>query len=506
MSSHWAGPNPVDRSQYPVSVLTRGLAGSLLVLLGGLVVSVLPPSTPVLSIDLLVALRDSELGRIAGLVVVMLGMALLAASWLSVCRHVARSNAAEPEGSLLLVRQAALLWSLPLLVAPPLFSRDGWSYAAQGMMTASGWSPYKFGPGVLTGPIIEAVDPRWMATGTPYGPLPLALGDLASHVTTQPWGLVIAQRLFALVGLVLLAWALPRLAQWTGMNPALASAVVIVSPLMMSTGVGGLHNDLLMVGLMAAALVLGGQRHWVWGALLGGAAAAVKLPGGLVCIGVALASLPVGASMLVRLRRFAAVGAVAVAFLVALGLAWHLGLGWVKALAVPGSVNTPLSLPTVIGGFLDHVAGWLGLGLRQAFLLDLTRNLATLVSFGFAAWVALRWKTGSHASALKAVAAIMGVLLLCSPVVHIWYFLWLLPFVAPLRTSRIGTIAILAVSLILGLAAPLDSSWHGAYEAIVIGSALAAVLVAGLLLTEKSRHRLERIAEADWLLVPADTN
>ena len=482
-------------------MLTRGLAGSLLVLLGGLVVSVLPPSTPILSIELLRSLRDSEGGRMIGLTVVMVGLGMLAASWLSLCRHVARLGDDLAEEALGLVRQAALLWSVPLLIAPPLFSRDGWSYAAQGMMTQLGKSPYEFGPGVLSGPIIEAVDPRWLATGTPYGPLPLALGDMASQVTTHPWGLVIAHRLFALVGLALLAWAVPRLASWTGMNPALATAVVVASPLVLANGVGGLHNDLLMVGLMAAALVLGGQRHWVYGALLGGAAAAVKLPGGLVCIGVALASLPVGVTMLVRLRRFAAVGAVAVGFLVALGLVWGLGLGWVKALAVPGTVNTPLSLPTVVGGFLDAVAGWLGLGLRQAFLLDHTRTVATLVSFTFAVWVALRWKTGSHASALKAVAWIVGVLLLCSPVVHIWYFLWLIPFVAPLRTSRLGTFAILAVSLIVGLVAPLDSSLHGAYEVIVVGCAWLAVLIGVLLLTTKSRQRLERIADADWLLV-----
>ena len=485
-------------------MVKRGVAGSVLVLLGGLVVSVLPPSTPVLSIGLLNRLRDSEPGRLLGLAVVLLGLGLLGAAWLSLCRHVARADDSEAAttAGVRLVHRAALLWSLPLVLAPPLFSRDGWSYAAQGMMTQLGLSPYDYGPGVLNGPIIEAVDPRWLATGTPYGPLPLAFGDVASHVTTTPWGLVVAYRLLALVGLALLAWAVPRLAAWTGANPALATAIVIASPLMLANGVGGLHNDLLMVGLMAAALVLGGQRHWVWGALLGGAAAAIKLPGGMVCIGVALASLPVGVTMLVRLRRLAAVGGVAVGFLVALGLAWGLGLGWVQALAVPGSVSTPLSAPTVVGSFLDTVAGWVGLGLRQSFMVDHTRQLATLASLVYLAWVALRWKTGSHASALRAVAAIVGVTLLCSPVVHLWYFLWLMPFVAPLRLSRLAMRSVLALSLILGLVAPLDSSLHGAYTVIIWGVILIAVLVGALLLTEKSRHRLEQIAEADWLPVP----
>ena len=52
------------------------------------------------------------------------------------------------------VRRITALWCLPRLVAPPLFSRDGWSYAAQGELTRIG--PYVWGPGILDGRIIEA--------------------------------------------------------------------------------------------------------------------------------------------------------------------------------------------------------------------------------------------------------------------------------------------------------------------------------------------------------------
>ncbi len=84
----------------------------------------------------------------------------------------------------------------------------------------------------------------------------------------------------ALVGLALLAWAVPRLARWCGANPALSSCLVLASPLMVANGVAGLHNDLLMVGLMAAALVVARDHGWAAGAVLGGLAAGVKLPGG----------------------------------------------------------------------------------------------------------------------------------------------------------------------------------------------------------------------------------
>ncbi|WP_240617490.1 polyprenol phosphomannose-dependent alpha 1,6 mannosyltransferase MptB [Nocardioides speluncae] len=484
-------------------MLSRGLIGSVLVLLGGLVVSTLPESAALMQFHILQELRGHGAGRMLGLAFVMLGLGMLGAAWLALCRYVSHEkNNVEPDEALSLVRHATLVWSAPLLLAPPLFSRDGWSYAAQGMLTRLDVSPYTHGPGVLQGgPIIEAVDPRWLFTPTPYGPLPLILGDLAAQGTGNPWLLVVIHRLIALVGLALLAWAVPRLAQWTGMNPALATAIVIASPLMLANGVGGLHNDLLMVGLMASALVVAVERSWFWGAVLGGAAAAVKLPGGLVCIGVALVTLPLAATMLERVRRLALVGVVAVGFLVGLGVLWGLGIGWADALSVPGTVNTPLSVPTLIGGALDWTAEGLNTGLAPATFLDVVRKVAQVASVLAAAYIALRWRTGDKEASLQAVATVVGTTLLMSPVVHLWYFLWLVPFVAPLRLSRVGTTTVIAVSVIIGLVAPLDSSLHGAYLAILLTSMLAAVVFGALLLTRSARNRIERIADADWLPV-----
>ncbi len=184
------------------------------------------------------------------------------------------------------------------------------------------------------------------------------------------------------------------------------------------------------------------------------------------------------------------------------GLVVGVGLGWVRALAVPGTVNTPLSMPTVIGGFLDYTSMRFHTGLRPATFLDLVRQLATVVSLLAAGWVALRWETGSRAAALKAVAVVVAATLLMSPVVHIWYFLWLVPFVAPLRLSRVGRLWLIAVALVMGMVAPLDSSLHGAYLAIIIGSLVSAVVTAVLLLTRASRLRLGKIADAEWLPVP----
>ncbi len=482
-------------------MVARGFAGGVLVLIGGLVISTLPRSTALMQITLLQSLRGAEAGRMIGLAVVLMGLGLYAAAWLRLCRHVARARGADRDDALALVRYATVVWSAPLILAPPLFSRDGWSYAAQGVLTHFGISPYEHGPGVLVGPIVQGVDPRWMETPTPYGPVPLLLGEAAAGLTGNPWMLVIAHRFGALVGLALLAWSVPRLARWSGLNPALASAVVLCSPLMLAHGVGGLHNDLLMVGLMTTALVVTAERGWVWGAVIGGLAAAVKLPGGVVCVGVALIALPAGASIAQRVQALARVAAVAGCALVLPGLLGGLGVGWVYALGVPGSVNVPLSMPTVLGLFLDQVADRLGAATTPDTFLGLVRTLAQVVALAFVVRLAFTWSTGDRARAVSAVAATTGVLILLSPVVHLWYLLWALPFLAAMRLPRLGTLGLLAGVVVSGVVAPLDSSLHGAYLAIVIGSLLATALVLVLLATRTARERLERIATAQWLPV-----
>ena len=485
-------------------VVARGLIGSVLVLLGGLVVATIPPSAAVADLDTLQTLRGSAVGRMLGLVVVLVGLGLLASAWLHLCRVAARADEREQAAVLARVRTATATWSLPLLLAPPLFSRDGWSYAAQGTLAHRGISPYEYGPWSLVGPrsipgpIVEGVDPRWMATPAPYGPVPLIGGDLAAGLTSDPWLLVVAHRSIALLGLLLLAWAVPRLAQWCGANRALASCLVLASPLTLANGVAGLHNDLLMVGLMAAALVVAREQGWVAGAVLGGLAAGVKLPGGLVCVAVVLLTAPVAASARARAHHAVRVAAVSLTALVGPGVVWGLGIGWLGALAVPGTVNTPLSMPTLVGGWLDLVAQYVGLGTADETFLDLVRLVAQLGILLVVAAVVARTPTGDPRQAVRALARMMVATVALSPVVHLWYFLWVVPFVAAQRLGRASVTAVVALSLVGGLVAPMDSSLHGAYLAIVIGSLVVAAAAALLLVTRRARERMAGIATDEW--------
>src|SRR3546814_20706877 len=71
---------------------------------------------------------------------------LFRSAGLTLVRHSASTQQAGRDAALGTVRRATLVWSAPLMIAPPLFSRDGWSYAAQGMLTTLGVSPYDHGP------------------------------------------------------------------------------------------------------------------------------------------------------------------------------------------------------------------------------------------------------------------------------------------------------------------------------------------------------------------------
>ncbi|MEV7431830.1 polyprenol phosphomannose-dependent alpha 1,6 mannosyltransferase MptB [Nocardioides sp. NPDC092400] len=457
-------------------MLTRGVLGYVLVLLGGLVVSVLPVSSPLDDLPL----RHDTPGRLVGLVLVIGGLGLGGHAWLELLRDVRRGAGAA---RMLLVHRATACWSLPLLLAPAMFSRDGWSYAAQGVMARIGVSPYEHGPGVLRGEVVEAVDPMWLDTATPYGPLPLAWGAFAAGFTREPWDLVVAHRLLALAGLALLAWAVPRLAAAAGRDPAYAAALVLPSPLVLAHGVAGLHNDLLMVGLMAAALAVAVERHWVLGAALGGAAAAVKLPGGLVCVAVALVALPAAAGPADRVRRLVAVAGVSGGVLVVIGLVTGLGVGWVHALGVPGVVRSPLSVTTQVGELLS----WLQqlAGLPGPSPVEVLRLSGTVLALAVAAVCAMRAPTGRASTAVAVTGLVALATVVLGPVVHHWYALWALPFLAATRLGARAEAALVGFVGLAGLVAPLDSTLRARGTDI----AVAVVLVLGVAVAQAVGHR-----------------
>ena len=111
----------------------------------------------------------------------------------------------------------------------------------------------------------------------------------------------------------------------------------------------------------------------------------------------------------------------------------------------------------------------------------------------------VRLPTGDPRQAVRALALVMASCVALSPVVHLWYFLWVVPFIAVQRLRRSAMAALVALLLVAGLVAPMDSSLHGAYLAIVIGSLVVAAVAVLLLITRQARDRLDGIATDVWI-------
>ncbi|MGK2308862.1 polyprenol phosphomannose-dependent alpha 1,6 mannosyltransferase MptB [Cutibacterium sp. V970] len=184
--------------------------------------------------------------------------------------------------------------SLPLLFGPPLLSRDGWAYAAQGWILAQGLDPYVVPQG-LAGVLGQAVDTPWRGTTAVYPPGSLWIqAAMVTIAHADPLWSVLLMRVPAIIGVALMFWTVPQLARYAGTDPDHALWLAVCCPLTTLSIIGGMHNDGLQVGLSLAALVVAihlamSGRGWlglVAGGVMVGLAGTIKQPGVLAGVGV----------------------------------------------------------------------------------------------------------------------------------------------------------------------------------------------------------------------------
>ena len=123
---------------------------------------------------------SSGLPTIASLALVFGGLILLTRVWLGFLRHLNRNRGFPVKRVVLVVA----IWAVPLLLAPPLFSRDVYTYSAQGEMMSHHINPYSYGPEVLGAtPFNEMADTVWSSTESPYGPTFLGADGLLDQAS-----------------------------------------------------------------------------------------------------------------------------------------------------------------------------------------------------------------------------------------------------------------------------------------------------------------------------------
>lgn len=435
-----------------------GLAGTVLVAVGGLGGGAVPVDRTWLGLPAGGA-RDLGTAAVAG------GVLLLLAAWWLARRHL---DDVAPRA---LVRATAL-WSAPLLLAPPLFSRDVYAYAGQALAAARGLDPYGVGPGAVGGDVAANVDDVWLDTASPYGPAFLGPASLLLRLTDDVDAAAVLLRLLAVVGLVLTALALPTVARACGVPEQRALWLGLANPLGLLHGVAGAHNDALMVGLMVAgvavALRVTGPARWPAAGALVALAGLVKAP--------ALAALPflvaAQAGWPARLRAGAAAALGAAATAVAVTLATGLGWGWLGTLEA-GRARLSLFSPTTGLGTL------LGGGDVREAVLAAGVVVALVVAAGLLVVTPRLGAVRALGLALLAVVAL-------SPTVLPWYVLWgvvpLAAAVGPRAAAGLG-----AATLVL--AVMVQPAGRVLVRPPLYGVPLLLAVAVGILVTRRAGGR-----------------
>lgn len=362
----------------------------------------------------------------------------------------------------------AALWILPMLVIPPLASRDMYSYACQGALFDAGYNPQHDPISAQPCPWIESVSVRWRDTVTPYGPLFILLTGVAAGPGSLTAALV-AFRLLAVFSVVLLAILLPVLARRVAVPADRALWLVLCCPLVPVHLVGGGHNEALTVALLVAGLVLVAGPSRRTGALLAGGvllglSISVKTVMGVALPFAALlaarpALLDDGPALLddgpalrddgsgllagrMALRRGVPVVVTAIATLLVLSAVSGLGLfGWVTALAGVGDFVSWTSPPTAVGIAVDAVGRWFGSHLDA---VPVTRGIALALLPIVLVVIFLRSR---FRDPLRGAGLALASVVFLAPVTQPWYLIWALVLFAVTRVRARWLVGAVVFSL-----------------------------------------------------------
>lgn len=329
-----------------------------------------------------------------------------------------------------IVLGAIVLIHVLALLAPPLLSSDVFSYIAYARMgVVHHLNPYAHGPIVIAGdPVIAFTN--WLTTRSVYGPVftlaSYALAPLGLAATL--WGLKAAATLASL-GCVALVW---RIARRAGRDPLPAAMLFGLNPVLIVYGVGGGHNDLIMLflALVAVAAAVAGRDRVAGAALV--ASVAVKATTGILAPFMLIAS---------RRRRDLVLGFVAgvvAAAALALGVFGGHAFGFIAQLEQHQSLSSTLSWPNTLKGL---------------FGATLPTNLLGRLVLG-GGFVYLLWRSWHGYDWISAVGWTLLLLAVTSPWLLAWYVLWPLPFAALGRDRRVLAGTLLAQALFLAHSIP----------------------------------------------------
>jgi alpha-1,6-mannosyltransferase len=433
------------------------------------------------------------------------GAVMMALAWLMLGRF-ALGNRRMSRGDL---DRSLLLWVLPLLIAPPMYSKDVYSYLAQSQISLEGLDPYRVGPASglgLSHIFTLSVPTLWRETPAPYGPLFLWIGRGISAVTGENIvAAVLCHRLVELLGVALIVWATPRLARRCGVAEVSALWLGAANPLLIMHLVAGVHNEALMLGLMLAGaeFALRGisdgkaprllPHSWklgpdweplgmlVAGAVLIVLSSQVKLPS-LLALGFVTMALAYrcGGTLRALLLTGGGMAALSLAVMALVGWASGLGFGWIYTLGTANVVRSWMSPPTLLALGTGQVGILLGLGDHTTAVLGLTRAIGVLIITVMVAWLLLAVFRG-RLHPIGGLGVALGITVLLFPVVQPWYLLWAIIPLAAWATRTGFRVAAIVISLVVGIFGPTANGDRFALFQIIDATLASTVIVVALI-------------------------
>ncbi|ORB72224.1 polyprenol phosphomannose-dependent alpha 1,6 mannosyltransferase MptB [Mycobacterium scrofulaceum] len=449
------------------------------------------------------------------------GAVMMALAWLMLGRF-ALGGRRMSRGDL---DRTLLLWTLPLLIAPPMYSKDVYSYLAQSQISLEGLDPYRVGPASglgLSHVFTLSVPTLWRETPAPYGPLFLWIGRGISAITGENIvAAVLCHRLVELIGVGLIVWATPRLARRCGVAEVSALWLGAANPLLIMHLVAGVHNEALMLGLMLAGaeFALRGldpsrfprllPASWkpgpdweplgmlVAGAILITLSSQVKLPS-LLALGFVTMALACrcGGTLKALLLSGGAMSALSLAVMAAVGWASGLGFGWIYTLGTANVVRSWMSPPTLLALGTGQVGILLGLGDHTTAVLGLTRAIGVLIIMVMVGWLLIAVFRG-RLHPIGGLGVALGVTVLLFPVVQPWYLLWAIIPLAAWATRSGFRAAVIVITLVVGIFGPTANGDRFALFQIVDATLASTVIVVALIALTYTRLPWRRLPAED---------
>jgi hypothetical protein len=437
MRSPVSAKNPVRRGTAQ-SAIWQGFAGSVMLLLGSFGVGWLASSSSLIRTQLLIVARTTPTAVIIATVLLCLGALLMIRAWLRLYQHLGGWE----DGSKAVLRKALILWTAPMMFALPLFSRDSYAYIGQGRLMQQGLDPYTNGISALSNYFLLGPDGLWTEAPTPYGPVWLWIEQGAVAMANgSPELALIPFRLASLLGVVLLAIYIPRIAALHGFNPHRALWLVVLNPVVLINFIGSVHNDSLMLGLVVAGIYYACVKHPVLGIVLVTMSVAIKP---ITLIALPFVGLLWAGSQAGWVRKFglwAATLGISTGIMAAMGLVNGLGFGWLAALQTPGTVwiwYAPVGLLSNTVGFIVTVLGGAGATVTSV-IQTIGQGASILIVAVLAFWPVRTAPSNGPGAAqdaeprygqavLRRMAWAFAAVVLLAPMIQPWYMTWLLAF------------------------------------------------------------------------------